>query len=110
MLTHRGVIARAAVEVADGTPSYNWSTVAEGVPCLLSVDGAQTEARIPENEKSGRVGTLFALVSADLRPGDRVTFSRGPAGTFEILNPVGEAVTLHVTSHREYRVSEVPGP
>lgn len=106
LLRHRAEVVRGLHEVVDGISWTSWDAAVESLPCLLSVDGFQTE-KLSEDDTADRLGILFTLPGANVKPGDRLNMTRGAVGTFRVLEAPANVATLNGLSHCEFRVSEV---
>lgn len=105
VLRHRAKVKRGQKNNLTG--EIEWSTVAEGLPCLLSVDGLQRERSESQTQRPfDRTGILFAGPTADLLPGDRLIFTRGVSGTYLVKPDAATVATLSGTSHREFAVEQ----
>lgn len=96
---------RAETTFTDGVPSYAWSTVATNVPCLLDAAKGEREDT-GEQQTRDRAGVLTVGPHPDLRAGDVVTITRGPAGTFRLSPEPAERWGFYGMSHREFDVTE----
>ena len=107
VLTHRATVERSAEVWQDGAPVFTWSVIKSGVPCLFSKDQGEFDPTwtATERREADQRGTLFALPTADIRPGDRVKITRPPtlALTLEVQPDPSTIPTLHSVSHREYK-------
>lgn len=108
-LKHRVTVRRASESDEDGVPTYEWSQVAQGVPCLLTHVETQADQSKPKTAQADRVGTLLALTDNSIRPGDLIEFTCGPSGRFKVLPDEYRRFDLHGPSHVEFKVTEVPG-
>jgi hypothetical protein len=105
VLRHRAEVRRADSQIVDGERVHTWGLIEPDLPCLLSITGAQNE-NLGEGQVADRSGVLFALPSV-LRPNDRLTMTRGAAGTFRVLSAPAQIFNLNALSHCEFRVEEV---
>jgi hypothetical protein len=112
VLAHRADVSRSTTTNVGGMPITSWSTVAEGVPCLLDSGGHEpqesmvaTSAQITEAD---RTGLLMTAPEADVRPADRLTISiPGIApSSWTVLAYPSLMTDLHSAHHREFRVKE----
>lgn len=87
-------------------PSHEWSTVATNVPCLLDATRSEREDT-GEQQTRDRAGVLTVGPHPDLKPGDVVTITRGPSGTFNLRPEPAERWNFYGISHREFDVAEV---
>ena len=111
MLKHRCEVRQLVEGEIDGIATASWQTVATNVRCFLDlgfIRKGKDPMWTPEaGRSSDRTGVLFANKTAPLRPGQRVSMTKGPTGTFEIQGAVDEAwrpLNLH---HLELGVVEV---
>jgi hypothetical protein len=105
VLRHQARVSRSVRTFDDGQAAYSWTTVGENVAVLLDASKREDGEEF-EFEKADRVGLLMSAPDADLRPGDRLTMTRGPVGTFVLKGDPADIPTLHGFSHREFRVTE----
>lgn len=111
VLRHRATVERAQTTMVAGQPVKSWSVVLTRCPVLYSKDPTPdldpTWTAIQRREADQR-GTLFALPSADILPGDRIRITR-PAlpGAYEVQPDPSTVLTLHGISHKELKVRSV---
>jgi hypothetical protein len=111
ILRHRAQVKRASTTVVSGMPTTTWNTILSDLPCLLDAGTqGQPEPQYTATQQTtlDRSGLLFALPTADLKPGDRVVLTRGQSGTFVIKPAPSNVSTLSGVHHREFRCEEVP--
>ena len=111
MLKHRCSVKRLVEGEIDGIATASWSTTSTNVRCFIDLNfirkGKDPMWTAEAGRRTDRTGVLFALSTADIRPGDRVSVTKGPVGTFEVQGAVDEAwrpLNLH---HLELGVVEV---
>lgn len=81
------------------------------MPCLLDAGTASLPEPTYTSEQQrtlDRSATLLTLPSADVRPGDRLTMTRGATGTFLVKPDPASVATLLGPHHKEFRVEETP--
>ena len=104
ILRHRATVMRGTKSSGETT----WATQREGLPCLLVDQRAQTEGSESETQRPGdRTGVLFAPLSANLKPGDRLVFTRPVIGTYLIKPDARSALTPTGPRHKEFEVEQV---
>lgn len=110
VLKHRCNVRRSVSTSVDGIPTQVWSTIATNVPCLLDAGDSQAEPTYTalQQQTADRSGVVFFLPAQDVKPGDRITLSRGATGVFLIKPDPALRSTLAKPSHREFRCEEVP--
>lgn len=111
MLQHRCAVKRLVEGEIDGIATATWSTVSSNVRCFLDLNflrNGKDPVWSPEaGRRADRTGVLFALSSAGIQPGDRVSMTKGPTGTFEVQSAVDEAWRPSSMHHVELGVQEV---
>lgn len=115
LLDHRVTILRYSTQIVDGVEQYVPRTIATGVRCRLDLQFIRSGRDPQWTPEAGRVedrtGVAFFLSDANVKPGDRIQVTRGPAGTFQVEGNVdqvfGRRGRIH---HLECGVKEVPGP
>lgn len=111
LLKHRCSVDELVEGEIDGIATASWVTIASNVKCFLDlgfIRRGKDPMWTPEaGRPSDRSGVLFATASAPLKPGQRVSMTRGPRGTFEIQGAVDEAWRPLDLHHLELSVIEV---
>lgn len=113
-LKHRCEVSNLVEVVEDGASSYVFEIKIPDLRCFLDLK-ALTEVDpyfVPAaGRPTERAGTLFVLPKTDgscpVKPGDSITITRGPSGTFEINNMIDEIWTPHRLHHYEIGCTEV---
>lgn len=111
MLRHRCTVKRLIEGEINGIATASWQTVATNVRCFLDLNfirKGKDPIWTPEaGRKTDRSGVLFTGNTAPLQPGDRISMTKGPTGTFEIQGAVDEAWRPTELHHLELGVIEV---
>ncbi|WP_028636970.1 hypothetical protein [Nocardioides sp. URHA0032] len=109
VLRHRATVKRAERTTLNGEPLNVWSVVDGDVWCLLDTIGTQAEASHSSEVQPtrGRTARLLTASGADLRPGDRVTLTRGAVGNFRVTSEPATVSTCAGPHHCEFIVEQV---
>lgn len=112
LLRHRADVYRLTESQVDGMPTATWRLVAAAVPCFVDLNFIRRGKDPTWTPESGRAtdrsGVAFTMDTADVRSGDRLKISKGPAGTFQVEGAVDEAWKPERLHHMEFGVVEVP--
>ncbi len=111
LLTHRCTVKRLEETFVDGMPQHQWVVKGTAIPCrvdLQFIRQGKDPLWTPEaGRASDRTGVLFIMPSSQVKSGDRIFVSRGPAGTFQIEGAVDEAWDKDTRHHIELGIKEV---
>jgi hypothetical protein len=116
LLAHRGTLQRPETTNVDGVATYDWVTVATGVPCRVDLSFIRNGKDPRWSPEAGRVedrtGVAFFPPEVAVASGQRLILTGGGiTGTFRLDGNVEEIIgrrdSIH---HREVGITEVPGP
>lgn len=108
-LRHRATVKRAERTTLNGEPINVWSVVDGDLWCLLDPLGVQAEASYSSEVQPirDRTARLLTGPGAGLKPGDRVTLTRGAVGNFRVTSDRATVSTLTGPHHCEFIVEQV---
>ena len=106
ILRYRATVKREQKNVQTG--EITWVTKRDDLPCLLVDRKAQDEASDSQVQRPfDRTALLFAPLSASIKPGDRLVFTRPVIGTY-LVKPNGRnAMTPTGPRHQEWNMEQV---
>ena len=111
LLKHRCAVLRLYETNQNGMPVTTWEIIEAGVKCYLDLNfirKGKDPMWTPEaGRPSDRSGVMFVEAGADIRSGDRLRMTKGPAGTFSVEGAVDEAWQPTKMHHLELGVVEV---
>lgn len=115
LLVHRCTVLRLDEVNVDGSVNYTWVPTKMNVHLRIDLS-FQRRGKDPDwiaeaGRPSDRTGVAFFLRGEAVMPGDRITMTTGPAGTFE-LQGSKDHVPGHLGDehHLEIGVQEVAQP
>ena len=114
LLRHRADLLRMEQIKVGGLAGAHWVVVESNVRCFLDLTfirkGRDPIWTAQGGRPSERNGVLFMHPNTDIRSGDRVRMTRGPAGTFQIEGALDEAWRPTSRHHLELGCVEVGSP
>lgn len=115
MLRHRGRVKRLVETQVGGMPVHAYEVVGDpDRPLRVFLDlnfirKGKDPSWTPEaGRPADRAGVLFLMGDADVKNGDRIEMTSGPAGTFQMDMAIDEAWRPDARHHLEVFVKEVP--
>lgn len=112
MLRHRCKILRQEVDLASGSPIYQWVVVKSNVRCFLDLNfirhGKDAMWTPEAGRPTERAGVGFFLGNEVVQNGDWIQMTKGPSGIFELQAAVDEAWRPTDKHHLEVGVKEIP--
>jgi hypothetical protein len=114
MLKQRCTIRRLVEGTTNGYSTFQWVTVEAGVACFLDLNfirQGKDPMWVPEaGRPADRTGVWFGMPNVDVRSGDQLVMTKGPAGTFQIEGAVDQVWRPGDYHHLEIGVKEVGRP
>lgn len=112
LLRHRCTILRQDIDLASGSPIYQWVEVKTGVRCFVDLNfvrQGKDQLWTPEaGRPTERAGVAFFMSTAPIKNGDWIKMTTGPSGTFELQAAIDEAWQPTRLHHLEIAVKEIP--